>query len=76
MTVWSVCFNYLIYKPQNPDEYSDSFVLINLKKGGTRMTIRNFTPDSTCKENFVFSISLIVKYLAYANDVLYVANSE
>ncbi len=75
ITVWSICFNYLIYKPQLPDANSDSFVLVNLSKGGTETAVKNFTPDSSCN-NTAFSIFSIDKYIAYMNDALYVANKE
>jgi hypothetical protein len=39
ITVWSICFNYLIYKPQLPDANSDSFVLVNLSKGATETAV-------------------------------------
>ena len=54
ITVWSICFNYLIYKPQLPDANSDSFVLVNLSKGGTETAVKNFTPDSSCKTTFSY----------------------
>jgi hypothetical protein len=75
ITVWSICYNYLIYKPQAPDANSDSFMIVNLSKGGTETPVKNFTPDSSCNL-IIFSPLFLDKYIAYVNDVLYVANKE
>jgi hypothetical protein len=50
ITTWNIFHQYLIYKPEAPDENSEYFHLINLEKNNATYLIEDITNnDPSCK---------------------------
>jgi len=50
-------------------------MIVNLSKGGTETPVKNFMPDSSCNL-IILTTTILDKYIAYVNEMLYVANKE
>ena len=76
ITVWTVFYQYFIYKPEEPDENHDCFYLIDLENGNATILIEDFVKDSACKAIPYLIYFLLDKYMAYSHDNFYIASQK
>ena len=49
ITIWAVCFQYFLFKTQDPDEDNDCYHLVNLENGNSTLLVEDFLKAPECK---------------------------
>jgi hypothetical protein len=47
--VWTIFYDYFIFKPEAPDENDGYFHIVNLKNGNSTILVQDFIKDKDCK---------------------------
>lgn len=70
---WSVCNEYLIYKPKVGEDNFEYYHIVCLNKGNVTFLVKDCINEPQCK---ISSLSAKGDFIAFNQGVLYIANSK